>query len=158
MNLKIVRLFTLHRIVSGLCKTTTPRVEGSPCLHWTLLSAVWLVVSFWHGGWSWRRGMCRWRCTGWSLDDFLASWKYGKLPLVPMEKPFTTWWKKTSLFHKSANSFPTASQSWQFTHIPTTPTAAAIHPFLSNPNEKILWKFLFNGGTICTPVQTTEPC
>ena len=54
--------------------------------------------------------------------------------------------------------FPTASQSWQFTHIPTTPTAAAIHPFLSNPNEKILWKFLFNGGTICTPVQTTEPC
>lgn len=53
--------------------------------------------------------------------------------------------------HKSANSFPTASQSWQFTHIPTTPTAAAIHPFLSNPNEKILWKFLFNGGTICTP-------
>ena len=29
---------------------------------------------------------------------------------------------------------------------------------LSNPNEKILWKFLFNGGTICTPVQTTEPC
>ena len=29
---------------------------------------------------------------------------------------------------------------------------------LSYPNEKILWKFLFNGGTICTPVQTTEPC
>ena len=29
---------------------------------------------------------------------------------------------------------------------------------ISNPNEKILWKFLFNGGTICTPVHTTEPC
>ena len=66
--------------------------------------------------------------------------------------------KRQAFSHKSANSFPTASQSWQFTHIPTTPTAAAIHPFLSNPNEKILWKFLFNGGTICTPVQTTEPC
>lgn len=66
--------------------------------------------------------------------------------------------KRQAFSHKSANSFPTASQFWQFTHIPTTPTAAAIHPFLSNPNEKILWKFLFNGGTICTPVQTTEPC
>ena len=66
--------------------------------------------------------------------------------------------KRQAFSHKSANSFPTASQSWQFTHIPTTPTAAAIHPFLSNPNEKILWKFLFNGGTICTPVHTTEPC
>ena len=66
--------------------------------------------------------------------------------------------KRQAFSHRSANSFPTASQSWQFTHIPTTPTTAAIHPFLSNPNEKILWKFLFNGGTICTPVQTTEPC
>ena len=96
--------------------------------------------------------MCRWRCTGWSLDDFLASWKYGKLPLVLMEKPFTTWWKKTSLFHRSANNFPTASQFWQFTHIPTTPTTAAIHPFLSNP-KKILWKSFSNWGTVCTPVQ-----
>ncbi len=66
--------------------------------------------------------------------------------------------KRQVFSHKPANSFPTASQSWQFTHIPTTPTAAAIHPFLFNPNEKILWKFLFNGGTICTPVQITEPC
>ena len=31
--------------------------------------------------------------------------------------------------------FPTASQFWQFTHIPTTPTTAAIHPFLSNPKK-----------------------
>ena len=28
----------------------------------------------------------------------VAVWYYGKLPLVPMEKPFTTCWKKTSLF------------------------------------------------------------
>ena len=32
--------------------------------------------------------------------------------------------------HKSANSFPTASQSWQFTHIPTTPTAAKFASFI----------------------------
>ena len=32
--------------------------------------------------------------------------------------------KRQAFSHKSANSFPTASQSWQFTHIPTTPTAA----------------------------------
>ena len=38
--------------------------------------------------------------------------------------------KRQVFSHKSANSFPTASQSWQFTHIPTTPTAAAIHFFM----------------------------
>ena len=32
--------------------------------------------------------------------------------------------KRQAFSHKSANSFPTASQSWQFTHIPTTPTTA----------------------------------
>ena len=32
--------------------------------------------------------------------------------------------KRQAFSHRSANSFPTASQSWQFTHIPTTPTAA----------------------------------
>ena len=32
--------------------------------------------------------------------------------------------KRQAFSHKSANSFPPASQSWQFTHIPTTPTAA----------------------------------
>ena len=36
--------------------------------------------------------------------------------------------KRQVFSHKSANSFPTASQSWQFTHIPTTPTTAAIYP------------------------------
>ena len=36
--------------------------------------------------------------------------------------------KRQAFFHRSANSFPTASQSWQFTHIPTTPTTAAIYP------------------------------
>ena len=43
--------------------------------------------------------------------------------------------KRQAFSHRPANSFPTASQSWQFTHIPTTPTAAAIHPFLSNPKK-----------------------
>ena len=51
--------------------------------------------------------------------------------------------KRQAFSHRSANSFPTASQSWQFTHIPTTPTTAAIHPFLSNP-KKILWKSFSN--------------
>ena len=32
--------------------------------------------------------------------------------------------KRQAFSHRPANSFPTASQSWQFTHIPTTPTAA----------------------------------
>ena len=32
--------------------------------------------------------------------------------------------KRQAFSHRSANSFPTTSQSWQFTHIPTTPTAA----------------------------------
>ena len=32
--------------------------------------------------------------------------------------------KRQAFSHRSANSFPTASQSWQFTHIPTTPTTA----------------------------------
>ena len=47
--------------------------------------------------------------------------------LMEKDKPFPTGLQTT---------FPTASQFWQFTHIPTTPTAAAIHPFLSNPKEK----------------------
>ena len=37
--------------------------------------------------------------------------------------------EQTSLFNRAANSFSAASQSWQFTHITTTPTAAAIHRF-----------------------------
>ena len=45
--------------------------------------------------------------------------------LMEKDKPFPT----------SLQTDPTASQSWQFTHIPTTPTAAAIHPFLSNPKK-----------------------
>ena len=32
--------------------------------------------------------------------------------------------KRQAFSHRSANSFPTASQSWQFTHIPPTPTTA----------------------------------
>ncbi len=32
--------------------------------------------------------------------------------------------KRQAFSHRSANSFPTASQSWQFTHIPITPTTA----------------------------------
>ena len=36
--------------------------------------------------------------------------------------------KRQAFSHRSANSFPTASQFWQFTHIPTTPTTAAIYP------------------------------
>ena len=32
--------------------------------------------------------------------------------------------KRLAFSHGSANSFPTAAHSWQFTHIPTTPTAA----------------------------------
>lgn len=32
--------------------------------------------------------------------------------------------KRQAFSHRSANSFPTASQFWQFTHIPTTPTTA----------------------------------
>jgi len=51
--------------------------------------------------------------------------------------------KRQAFSHRSANSFPTAAHSWQFTHIPTAPTTAAIHPFLSNP-KKILWKSFSN--------------
>jgi hypothetical protein len=36
--------------------------------------------------------------------------------------------KRQAFSHGSANSFPTAAHSWQFTHIPITPTAAVIHP------------------------------
>ena len=36
--------------------------------------------------------------------------------------------KRQAFSHRPANSFPTALQSRQFTHIPTTPTAATIHP------------------------------
>ena len=32
--------------------------------------------------------------------------------------------KRQAFSHRPANSFPTASQFWQFTHIPTTPTTA----------------------------------
>ena len=32
--------------------------------------------------------------------------------------------KRQAFSYRSANSFPTASQSWQFTHIPITPTTA----------------------------------
>lgn len=38
--------------------------------------------------------------------------------------------KRQAFSHKSANSFPTASQSWQFTHIPTTPTTAKFASFI----------------------------
>jgi len=34
------------------------------------------------------------------LVDFLALWKYGKLPLVSMEKPFTTCGKRLVFFHQ----------------------------------------------------------
>ena len=130
-----IALFALNFIIGG--------VIGGFILAWRLIVAVWyvpltvyrLIVGCFlrHGNMENCRS-CRWKSH--SQPDG----------------------KRQAFSHKSANSFPTASQSWQFTHIPTTPTAAAIHPFLSNPNEKILWKFLFNGGTICTPVQTTEPC
>ena len=52
-------------------------------------------------------------------------------------------WYVPLTVYRSANNFPTASQFWQFTHISTTPTTAAIHPFLSNP-KKILWKSFSN--------------
>ena len=130
-----IALFALNFIIGG--------VIGGFILAWRLIVAVWyvpltvyrLIVGCFlrHGNMENCRS-CRWKSH--SQPDG----------------------KRQAFSHKSANSFPTASQSWQFTHIPTTPTAAAIHPFLSNPNEKILWKFLFNGGTICTPVHTTEPC
>ena len=38
----------------------------------------------------------------------IASWKCGKLPLVPMENLFTVYGKEQALSHKSANRFPTA--------------------------------------------------
>ena len=38
----------------------------------------------------------------------IASWKCGKLPLVPMENLFTVYGKGQALSHKPANRFPTA--------------------------------------------------
>ena len=46
------------------------------------------------------------RCfTAWQK---IASWKCGKLPLVPMENLFTVYGKEQALSHKPANRFPTA--------------------------------------------------
>lgn len=38
--------------------------------------------------------------------------------------------KRQAFSHRPANSFPTASQFWQFTHIPTTPTTANFASFI----------------------------
>ena len=38
--------------------------------------------------------------------------------------------KRQAFSHRPANSFPTASQFWQFTHIPTTPTTAKFASFI----------------------------
>jgi len=52
------------------------------------------------------------------LDDFLASWKYGKLPLVPMEKPFTDLMEKDK-------PFPTGLQ----TAFPQPHNPGSLHTF-----------------------------
>ena len=57
-----IALFALNFIIGG--------VIGGFILAWRLIVAVWYVPAD-----------CR---------LIFASWKYGKLPLVPMEKPFTT--------------------------------------------------------------------
>ena len=62
-----IALFALNFIIGG--------VIGGFVLAWRLIVAVWYVP------------LTIYRLI---LVDFLASWKYGKLPLVLMEKPFTT--------------------------------------------------------------------
>jgi hypothetical protein len=47
---------------------------------------------------------------------------------------FTARWKSRRLSHNPQTSFPTAPQTWPFTHIPTAPTTANIFPILSDPD------------------------
>lgn len=49
------------------------------------------------------------------------------------KQTFTARWKSRRLSHSPQTSFPTASQTWPFTHIPTAPTTANIFPILSYP-------------------------
>lgn len=60
-----------------------------------------------------------------------ASWKCGKLPLMPMENPFTAYGKGQAFPTGPQTGFPQQRLTWQFTHIPRTPTTAIIHPILS---------------------------
>ena len=53
-----------------------------------------------------------------------------------MEKPFTTRWKRQAFPTGSKQLYAQPRLQGQFTHSPTTPTTANIHPFLSNPKEK----------------------
>ncbi|WP_455909823.1 hypothetical protein [Dysosmobacter welbionis] len=48
-------------------------------------------------------------------------------------KPIHSTWKRTNLSHILQTSFPQRRRDRQFTHIPTTPAAAKIHPILSYP-------------------------
>ena len=46
-------------------------------------------------------------------------------------KPIHSTWKRTGLSHILQTGFPQLRRDRQFTHIPTTPAAAGIHPVLS---------------------------
>lgn len=48
-------------------------------------------------------------------------------------KPIHSTWKRTGLSHILQTGFPQRRRDRQFTHIPTTPAAAKIHPILSYP-------------------------
>ena len=48
-------------------------------------------------------------------------------------KPIHSTWKRTGLSHILQTGFPQRRRDRQFTHIPTTPAAAEIHPILSYP-------------------------
>ena len=98
-----IALFALNFIIGG--------VIGGFVLAWRLIVAVWYVPA----------------------DYWMIFLRYGN-----MENCRSCRWKSHSqpdgkrqaFSHKSANSFPTASQSWQFTHIPTTPTTAKFASFI----------------------------
>jgi len=65
-----------------------------------------------------------------------ASWKCGKLLLLPMENPFTGYGKGQALSHSLQTGFPQQCRIRQFTHITTTPATANIYPIHSYPTKK----------------------
>ena len=109
---------------SGSCRVAAPLVEGSPvCIE---------LYYRWCNRW-FRSGLAAdcggvvCAADGVPADRWMIFLRHGN-----MENCRSCRWKSHSqpdgkrqaFSHKSANSFPTASQSWQFTHIPTTPTTA----------------------------------
>ena len=55
---------------------------------------------------------------------------------MPMENPFMAYGKGQAFPTVPQTGFPQHRRTWQFTHIPTTPTTATIHPILHGVKEK----------------------